>query len=273
MSRPHRTNHCGISSARGSCQHMHISVLALPQGRLDHRDIKSPQRLCRHGAHTLPGAAVVIRDINKTDPERISFVRGWRYDPAAPEPYRLVLDRSSAAAYIARHKLGGLAPIDAVIRERKIRLPHWYLLADFEKEHYLPIRTSEKHWVPVRDISVRADPDRLAPAAFAAHARQNIDIVGTLFRASKPCGDNSAVVKRQNGRGMATLSRLVFKYKFLQIFQSLSLTLTFVVIIIESRAPECQLRVAKFNSFSNNIFRASNHFRKLHLYFKISLNH
>ena len=252
---------------------MNLIMLSWPQGRLDHRDIKSPQRLCRHGAHTLPGAAVVIRDINKTDPERISFVRGWRYDPAAPEPYRLVLDRSSAAAYIARHKLGGLAPIDAVIRERKIRLPHWYLLADFEKEHYLPIRTSEKHWVPVRDISVRADPDRLAPAAFAAHARQNIDIVGTLFRASKPCGDNSAVVKRQNGRGMATLSRLVFKYKFLQIFQSLSLTLTFVVIIIESRAPECQLRVAKFNSFSNNIFRASNHFRKLHLYFKISLNH
>ncbi len=247
---------------------MHISVLALPQSRLNHRNIKAPQGLCRHGAHPLPSAAVVIRDINKADPERISFVRSGRYNSAASEPYRLVLDRSSAAAYIARHKLGGLAPIDAVIRERKICFPHRYLLADFEKEHYLPIRTSKKHRVPVRDIAVRADPDRLAPAAFAAHARQNIDIVGTLFRASKPCGDNSAVVKRQNGRGMARISRLVFKYKFLQIFQSLSLTLTFVVIIIESRSPECQLRVANFNSFSNNIFRASNHFRKLHLYFK-----
>ncbi len=247
---------------------MHISVLALPQGRLDHRDIKAPQRLCRHGAHPLPCAAVVIRDINKTDPERVSLIRGGRYYPAASEPYRLVFDGSSASAYIARHKLGGLAPIDAVIRERKIRLPHRYLLADFEKEHYLPIRTSKKHRVPVRDIAVRADPDRLAPAAFAAHARQNIDVVRALLGAGKPCGNDSAVVKRQNGRGMTTLSRLVFKYKFLQIFQSLSLTLTFAVIIIESRAPECQLRVANFSSFSNNIFRASNHFRKLHLYFK-----
>ena len=247
---------------------MHISVLALPQGRLDHRNIKAPQRLCRHGAHPLPSAAVVIRDINKADPERVSLIRGGRYYSAASESYRLILDGSSAAADIFGHELGGLSPIDSVIGERKICFPHRYLLADFEKEHHFPVRAPEKHRVPVRDISVRADPDRLAPAAFAAHARQNIDIVGTLFRASKPCGDNSAVVQRQNGRGMARISRLVFKYKFLQIFQSLSLTLTFVVIIIESRAPECQLRVANFNSFSNNIFRASNHFRKLHLYFK-----
>ena len=260
-------------AARGSCEHMHISVLALPQGRLNHRDIKASECLRRHGAHALPCATVVVRDINKADPERIPLVRGGRYDPAAPEPYRLILDGSSAAAYIARHKLGGLAPIDAVIRERKICFPHRYLLADLEKEHDFPVRAPKKHRVPVRDISVRADPDRLAPSAFAAHARQDIDIVGTLFRAGKPCDDDSAVVQRQNGRGMATLSRLVFKYKFLQNFQSLSLTLTFVVIIIESRAPECQLRVANFNSFSNNIFRASNHFRKLHLYFKISLNH
>ena len=248
---------------------MHISVLALPQGRLDHRDIKAPQRLCRHGAHPLPSAAVVVRDISKTDPERISFVRGWRYDPAAPEPYRLVLDRSSAAADVFGHELGGLAPIDAVIRERKIRLPHRYLLADLEKEHDFSVLALKKHGVPVRNLHVRADPHGLAPAVLAAHARQYVDVVRALLGAGKPCGDNSAVVKRQNGRGMARISRLVFKYKFLQIFQSLSLTLTFVVIIIESRAPECQLRVANFNSFSNNIFRASNHFRKLHLYFKI----
>ena len=169
---------------------------------------------------------------------------------------------------ITLDKLEYIAKFNGRSKNREIE---WLIrrhIADFEKEHYRPIRTSKKHRVPVRDIAVRDDPDRLAPSAFAAHARQNIDIVGTLFRAGKPCGDNSAVVKRQNGRGKTTLSRLVFKYKFLQIFQSLSLTLTFVVIIIESRAPECQLRVANFSSFSNNIFRASNHFRKLHLYFK-----
>ena len=181
-------------AARGSREHMHIAVLALPQGRLNHRDIKASERLRRHGAHALPCATVVVRDINKADPERIPLVRGGRYDPAAPEPYRLVLDRSSAAAYIAGHKLGGFAPIDAVIRERKICLPHRYLLADFEKEHYLPVRAPKKHRVPVRDISVCADPDWLAPSVFAAHARQNIDIVGALFCACEPSGDDSAVV-------------------------------------------------------------------------------
>ena len=246
---------------------MHIAVLALPQGRLNHRDIKASERLCRHGAHALPCAAVVVRDINKADPERISFVRGGRYDPAASESYQLVLDRSSAAAYVARHKLGRLAPIDSVIRERKICFPHRYFLADFKKEHDFSVLALKKHRVPVWDISVRADPDRLTPSAFAAHARQDIDIVSALFCAREPCGDDSAVVQRQNGRGMARISRLVFKYKFLQNFQSLSLTLTFVVIIIESRSPECQLRVANFNSFSNNIFRTSNHFCKLHLIF------
>ena len=177
---------------------MHAAVLALPQSRLNHRNIKAPQRLCRHGAHPLPGAAVVIRDINKADPERVSLIRGGRYYPAASESYRLILDGSSASADVFGHELGGLSPIDSVIGERKICFPHRYLLADLEKKYDFSVLALKEHGVPVRNLHVRADPHGLAPAVLAAHARQYVDVVRALLGAGKPCGNDSAVGKRQD---------------------------------------------------------------------------
>ena len=70
--------------------------------------------------------------------------------------------------------------------------------ADLEKEHDFSVLALKEHGVPVRNLHVRADPHGLAPAVLAAHARQYVDVVRALLGAGKPCGNDSAVGKRQD---------------------------------------------------------------------------